>query len=169
MKDLTEAGLSWRDVFVELPIKIRNSNLIQALVADLAPPVTASQADVDRLNLSVAPFLEKNIQALLECVDDLVNEQQKVTMYHKNVARQQQAFAGWLQKRKAENLQRRQEGAEPLPEEDPQQFKPIPEPSMLENYLVSNQLSTHCDQLNLATSDSILKLCLMESLHKACP
>jgi translation initiation factor 3 subunit H len=169
MKDLREADLSWRDVFVELPIKVRNSNLIQAMVADLMPSTTATQSDVDRLNLSVAPFLEKNIQALIECVDDLVSEQQKMTIYHKNVARQQQAFSSWLAKRKADNQQRRQDGLEPLPEEDPQQFKPVPEPSMLDNYLVSNQLSTHCDQLNLAASDSILKLVLMEGVHKACP
>ncbi len=78
LKGFREANLSWRDIFVELPIKIRNSNLVQALVADLAPATTATQADVERLNLSVAPFLEKNIQSLIECVDDIVQEQSKV-------------------------------------------------------------------------------------------
>ena len=64
---------------------------------------TATQGDLDRLNLSVAPFLEKNIESLLESVDDLVAEQQKVTTYHKAVARQAQGVASWLQKRRQEN------------------------------------------------------------------
>lgn len=65
-----------------------------------------TQGDLDRLNLTVAPFLEKNIDALLECVDDMVTEQQKVTTYHKNVARQAQTMAAWLQKRRQENQAR---------------------------------------------------------------
>lgn len=40
------------------------------------PPAGAD--DVDRLNLSVQPFLERNIQAAIDCVDDVLAEQQKV-------------------------------------------------------------------------------------------
>jgi hypothetical protein len=32
-KELREAGVGWRDVFVEVPIKIHNSSLAQALIA----------------------------------------------------------------------------------------------------------------------------------------
>ncbi|EFJ46498.1 eukaryotic translation initiation factor 3h [Volvox carteri f. nagariensis] len=167
LKGFREAGLSWRDIFVELPIKVRNSNLVQALVADLIPAPTATQADVDKLNLSVAPFLERNIQSLVECVDDIVQEQQKVTMYHKTVARQQQLYSAWLVKRRQENTQRLQDNLEALPEEDPTLFKPIPEPSMLDNYLVTNQIATYCDQINIAASEAIQKLFLMESMQKA--
>ncbi|PNW71763.1 hypothetical protein CHLRE_16g676314v5 [Chlamydomonas reinhardtii] len=167
LKGFREANLSWRDIFVELPIRIRNSNLVQALVADLMPAPTATQADVERLNLSSAPFLERNIQSLLECVDDIVAEQQKVTMYHKNVARQQQAYAVWLAKRRQENQQRQADNQEPLPEEDPNLFKPIPEPSMLDNYLVTNQIATYCDQVNVAAGETIQKLFLMEGMQKA--
>jgi translation initiation factor 3 subunit H len=126
----------------------------------------ATQGDLDRLNLSVAPFLEKNIESLLDCVDDLVLEQQKVTTYHKNVARQAQQMTTWLQKRKQENQARRAAGEELLPEEDPTQFKPIPELSLLDNYLISNQLSTYCDQLNIACTQSLQKLYVFESLQK---
>ncbi len=58
--------------------QIQNSALVQALTAELEPVNAATQGDLDRLNLSVAPFLEKNIESLLECVDELVLEQQKV-------------------------------------------------------------------------------------------
>ncbi|KXZ42312.1 hypothetical protein GPECTOR_164g154 [Gonium pectorale] len=167
VKGLRDANLSWRDIFVDLPIKIRNSNLVQAVVADLVPPPTATQADVDRLNLSFAPFLERNIQSLMECVDDIVAEQHKVTSYHKAVARQQQLYASWLAKRRQDNQLLAQEGKELLPEEDPSQFKPIPEPSILDHYLVTAQMASFCDQINAASSEAIQKLFLMEGMQKA--
>ncbi len=46
-------------------------------------------------------------------------------------------------------------------------FKPIPEPSMLDSYLVTNQIATYCDQINFAASEAIQKLFLMESMQKA--
>jgi translation initiation factor 3 subunit H len=146
-------------------MQIHNSALIQALTAELEPVNTATQCDLDRLDLSVAPFLERNIDSLLECVDDLVAEQQKVTNHHKNVARQAQAMASWLQKRRQENQARRAAGEELLPEEDPQQFKPTPELSLLDNYLITNQLSTYCDQLNLACTQSLQKLYVFEAFQ----
>lgn len=166
-KDLREANIAWKDVFQEIPIKIANSALIQALVSELEPDCAASQGDCDRLNLSVAPFLEKNMEALIEGVDDLLNEQGKVTLYHKNVARQAQQMSAWLVKRRQENQARRAAGEELLPEEDPAQFKPIPEPSLLDSYLLNNQLSTFCDQLNIAATQSLQKLYVFEGFAKS--
>mmetsp|Transcript_14500 Transcript_14500/g.31531 ORF Transcript_14500/g.31531 Transcript_14500/m.31531 type:complete len:326 (+) Transcript_14500:145-1122(+) len=165
-KDLLAANIAWKDVFQEIPVKVQTSSLVQALIADLEPANTATQADFDRLNLSVAPFMEKNMESLIDCVDDLVAEQQKVTTYHKNVARQAQAMASWLQKRRQENQARRAAGEEPLPEEDPNLFKPLPEPSLLDSYLISNQLSTYCDQLNMASVQALQKLYVFEALQK---
>lgn len=41
-------GLSWRDVFVEIPITIHNSALAVALMAEIEPPTIATQQDYDR-------------------------------------------------------------------------------------------------------------------------
>ncbi len=87
-------------------------------------------------------------------------------MYHKNIARQAQQQAAWLQKRRQENQARRAAGEELLPEEDATQFKPIPELSLLDNYLISNQLSTYCDQLNIASTQALQKLYVFEALQK---
>lgn len=64
----------------------------------------------------------------------------QVAYYHRAVARQQQQQQQWLQKRRQENAQRRLAGEEPLPEEDPVLFKPVPEPSPLEGFLINNQV-----------------------------
>lgn len=51
---------------------------------------------------------------------------------------------------RAENMARKAAGEEPLPEEDPSNpvFKPVPEPSRLESYLFTNQVSNYCNQIN---------------------
>ncbi len=58
-------------------------------------------------------------------------------------------------------------GEELLPEEDPQQFKPIPEPSLLDPFLVSCQMATYCDQINAAATQTLEKMYVMEALQKA--
>jgi C-terminal region of eIF3h len=49
-----------------------------------------------------------------------------------------------------ENMARKAAGEEPLPEEDLANpiFKPIPEPSRLDSYLITNQISNYCNQIN---------------------
>ncbi len=80
--------MSWKDVFQEVPIKLHSSTLAHALIADLDIVTGASAADLERLNLSSAPFESKCMEGLVECVDDLLNEQQKVSMYHRQVRQQ---------------------------------------------------------------------------------
>jgi translation initiation factor 3 subunit H len=52
-------------------------------------------------------------------------------------------------------------GEELLPEEDPSQFKPLPEPSLLDSFLVTSQISTYCDQINMASTQTMEKLFVM--------
>lgn len=51
---------------------------------------------------------------------------------------------------RAENAARKNTGEEPLPEEDPTNpvFKPIPEPSRLDSFLITNQIANYCNQIN---------------------
>lgn len=51
---------------------------------------------------------------------------------------------------RAENMARKAAGEEPLPEEDPSNpiFKPVPEPSRLDSFLITNQISNYCNQVN---------------------
>jgi translation initiation factor 3 subunit H len=58
-------------------------------------------------------------------------------------------------------------GEELLPEEDPALFKPIPEPSQLDNFLILNQIANYTDQVNTAAGQSLQKLYAMEGLQRA--
>ncbi len=59
----------------------------------------ASDADTERLSLSVAPKLESNLSLLNACLDDVFLEQQTVSQYARALAWQQQQQAQWLQVR----------------------------------------------------------------------
>ncbi|KAI3798527.1 hypothetical protein L1987_33804 [Smallanthus sonchifolius] len=108
----------------------------------------------------------RNMEFLIDCMDDLSMEQQKFQFYYRNLSRQQAQQQTWLQKRRAENMARNAAGEEPLPEEDPSNpiFKPLPEPSRLDSYL-TNQVSNYCNQINSVAGQSFSKLYLMKALH----
>ncbi|CAA2957492.1 eukaryotic translation initiation factor 3 subunit H [Olea europaea subsp. europaea] len=147
---LREKNLSWVDIFEEIPIKVSNSALISAFMTELETDTPVKQCGYDRLQLSTNPFLERNMEFLIECMDDLSMEQQKFQFYYRNLSRQQAQQQAWLQKRRTENMSRKAAGEEPLPEEDPSNpvFKPIPEPSRLDSFLITNQISNYCNQIN---------------------
>ena len=63
------------------------------------------------------------------------------------------------------SLHCRANGEEPLPEEDTVLFKPIPEPNPLDTYLLNNQISNCCEQLNQISATALQKLHLVESLQ----
>ncbi|CAK9170623.1 unnamed protein product [Ilex paraguariensis] len=97
---LREKNLSWVDIFEEIPIKVSNSALISAFMTELEADTPVTQCDYDRLQLSTNPFLEKNVEFLIECMDDLSMEQQKFQYYYRNLSRQQAQQQAWLQKRR---------------------------------------------------------------------
>ncbi|CAA7020773.1 unnamed protein product [Microthlaspi erraticum] len=165
---LREKNFSWMDIFEEIPIKVSNSALVSAFMTELETDTPVSQGDYDRLHSSTTPFLENNMEFLIKCMDDLSMEQQKFQYYYRNLSRQQAQQQAWLQKRRSENMSRKSAGEEPLPEEDPSNpiFKPIPEPSRLESFLITNQVSNFCGQINGVAGQNFSRLYLTKALHE---
>ena len=157
---LQDKGLSWSDIFEEIPVTVCNSALAAAVVAACAPREAAQQSVFDQLSLSFTPFLETNLEFLNECMDDLNSESQRAVYHTRALARQQAQQAQWITKRRAENAARRATGQEPLPEEEPGNplFKPLPEPSRLDGYLIVNQMSNYCLQMENHGRKSLEKI-----------
>ena len=160
------------EVFQELPIKVRNSHLNSALLLELQDEcgIQPNASDFSRLELNTNPFLEKQLQLLIECIEDLQAESNKLQHYERAVQRQKSAQSQYLTKKKAEGAARRARGEEPLPEEDLSTnalFKPITKPSRLESLLITNQMSAYCQQINAFSGQSFAKLFLMQSLNGA--
>ena len=165
---IAERNLPWNDIFTEIPVTVTSSALAGAVLSlTSGAGAMAGQADFDQLGLSTNPFLEKNLEFLNECMDDLASEGQKVAYHARAVARQQSQQAAWVQKRRAENAQRRAQGQEVLPEEEPGNplFKPLPEPSRLDGFLIVNQVANYCAQVDQFGTKSVQKLYLAECLQ----
>jgi len=161
-ESITKAGLSFDALYEEVPLKIHHSSLAGALLADL--PLAG--AEVERLDMPPAPFLEKHVEYVVGCLEDLSLEQSKLHYFQRNLQRQVAQQAAWIQKRKAENAARKHNGEEPLPESDPNNpiFKPLPEPPHLDSLLIENHIDLFCTQLNRHASESLAKLHLLETL-----
>ncbi len=165
---LKAAGTAWGDVFDELPVSIITRPLGAALLRTaLGPRPALDEADADRLALAAGAATGRTLDHLGDCLDDLAAESSRVSHYHRSVARQQQAAAAFAARRRQENAARRLAGEPPLPEEDPALAKAVPEPSPLDGFLVTAQVSAYCDTLAAGAAGALEKLELLEGLLRA--
>jgi len=164
------APIATSGIFEEVPIRIHNSHVFRALLHELAEKDDLD-CDFDRLDLGTNPFLEKNLQFLIEQVDELSECHQQASYWKQRIAKIRTAQAQWTAERKAENERRVAEGEEPLPEEDPTNplFKPLTnfaKVDRLDTLLLTAQIGKYCDQVNNFVGQSFSKLFLAGSLHK---
>jgi len=157
-ESLDSSNMTFNDILEEVPIRIHNSQLINALLYDMEGSDILS-AHFERLNLGFGPFLEKNLEFLAESLDDLATEQTKFQYYQKSLQRQQSQIAAYKQKKAAE-------GSTAEDEEIAQMFKPLSQPSRLESLLITNQINKYCEQVNKYAGTSFAKLFLYAGLQK---
>jgi hypothetical protein len=112
------------NIFDELPIQVHNSHLVTALLHDLDSPVadanrlpslttftstqkTATLAEdnaplapnLEVLDLELDPFMQKNLENLLDCADAQQQEHNNYQYWQRSVAREQVKIQAWLTKR----------------------------------------------------------------------
>ncbi|KAG6419858.1 hypothetical protein SASPL_116370 [Salvia splendens] len=139
---LREKNLSFVNIFEEIPIKVSNSALISAFMTELEADTPVTQCGYDRPQLSTSPIQWNNKRSV------------SFQFYYRNLSRQEAQKQAWLQKRRVR---------EPLPEEDPTNpiFKPTPEPSRLDSFLVTNQIANYCNQINGYSVVNLLQVCFL--------
>ncbi len=170
---LARNKLTHRDILEEIPIEIRASTLATGLLHSLSPPPSASSTKLttmatnntldfpnfDSLDLSIDPYLEKNLEYLLDSVDDFNYEQSVLQYYQRQLSREQSKISVWQAKRKSENQLRSATGQPPLPEDEwTRLFKLPTEPSRLESLLVSSQIDRYCEQIDEHAGPTLSKL-----------
>jgi len=162
---LNQEGITSKDIFQELPITVTNSSLVAAMFSVLQRDSQADQGTFDRLHISEPDSLEKNLEFMMDSVDEYHSKVYQVSQYHRMSQRLEVQHQQWLQKRKAENASRRAAGDDPLSEEDPN-YTPLNEPSRMESFLISNQTTNFSEKIALAGGQTLQKLCVMDSLYK---
>jgi translation initiation factor 3 subunit H len=166
---LAAAGKTHADIFEEIPIKIQNTSLANALLYELESRGVVPKPDPARLETTSNQLLEKNMEFLIEESEELISEQNKLQYHYRALQRQQQSQSKWIQQRKQENAARRRKGQEELPEKGDESdpvWKPIPPPPQLESLLITNQIQYYCEQGNKLLGASLDKHMIMNGLSK---
>ncbi|KAF9569565.1 hypothetical protein EC968_002462 [Mortierella alpina] len=188
---LAKAKLSFSNIFEELPITIRNTALLKALLfelettdesvevstshlttykhgnASLNNNKSALAPSFDMLDLSLDPYVAKNLENLMDTIDDHHQEQGNYAYWQRSVERENKKKAAYILNRKTENARRAQAGQAPLPNEDvDSMFKFPAEPSRLDHLLISGQIDNYCKQINEFAGPTLGKLFAVGELQK---
>ena len=157
---------------VELPLQIHSSHLLTAFLHQLPSKPPTSELpfptdlatlsakgsnnrdaplypNLDSLDLSIDPFLEKTCDLLLDSIETHHTELNNYQYYQRQLGREQAKITAWQQKRKAENASRLLTKQAPLPEDEwTKLFKLPQEPNRLEVLLNSRQVEQYARQVD---------------------
>ncbi len=192
---LKNLKVGYENLFVELPIVVRNSALTNIVMSELEEMIP-EEAGTKYLDLGTATVLETQLRSMMDRVDELNQEAIKFNRYQSMVIRQQQDKNRMLAKRQQENAalnryqsmvirqqqdknrmlaKRQQENAAraakdepPLPEEDiNKSLRPIPVPQRLNPMITAGQINTYSQHISQFCAQSLAKLYITQSLQNA--
>lgn len=131
------------DMFMELPITVSSSAIIEAFLVDWAisdPISTTSQVGV--LDVENQAFLEKNVQLLMNSLADLAEEQNKMIMFERQAARKGDP----PQKGGRDRFRQNQA-----------------QPRQLDTMVLSQQIQNYCKAINSFAGDTFGKIYLVSN------
>eukprot|EP01117_Protostelium_nocturnum_P006230 TRINITY_DN2248_c0_g1_i2.p1 TRINITY_DN2248_c0_g1~~TRINITY_DN2248_c0_g1_i2.p1 ORF type:complete len:312 (+),score=100.74 TRINITY_DN2248_c0_g1_i2:138-1073(+) len=150
-ENLTKSGVSFDDIYVEIPVEITNISLASAFLLEVED--SGNNEPVDKLDASQStPYLEKTLETLIDTLEDLGSEHMKFQFYQKNVQRQAALQTKWLQNRR--------EGADEMVP------KSVVEPSRLDSLVYTNQIDNYCQQIKQFSGNNFAKLWLLGGVSK---
>lgn len=151
-------GLTYENILESVPVVLKTSPLSKVFIDEVRGK-SDSTSPLARLDLASQQYLEKNLELLMTCVDDLNAETQKYSTYLKEANRRDQLVAQYELRYKAECADREARGLEPLPHEDIEAMhKPVKAPSRLEALLVTSQINRYAAQVQGFSSTNFAKL-----------
>jgi len=165
IKDLK---MSFESMMTEVPIMIKNSHLMNALLLELQEQLPLDVGGSQFLDLGTSGTLETQLRVMMDSVDELNQESIKFNKHQNLVLKQYQDKTRWVQKRQIENQARAARGEEPLPDEDINKvFKPLPPPSRINPLILSGTISNTSEEVSEFCSQSMAKLFITEPLQDA--
>lgn len=139
---MIEAGLTYESCFVEIPVVIHNSHLVD--LAALSLPAPKKQ----ELTVPTQSLLETESSDIMDVIDDFNYDQNSFSHYQRQLAREKQKVVAWQQRRAAENRARDAVDKPLLPTDEwKTMFKLPDEPSRAENLLTSGRLQSDCERM----------------------
>merc|ERR1712125_85222 len=126
------------NMFVEIPISIHSPVIVEAFLVDWAVTDPMSATQIEALDVENQVFLEKNVQLLIQSLQELAEEQTKMQLYERNAGRQDS-------KGKGRNMK-----------------SPQP-PKQLDTMILSQQIQNYCKQINNSAGDAFSKVFLLSN------
>lgn len=187
---LVEAKLTYSNILVELPLVIANSQLAAALLHEInddfelltdclvsGPVIDFSSStssffltpNYSALELNIEPYIEKNLQTLLDTFEDYTAEQNTLQYHQRALAREKARIINYMQTKQSENESRVARGLSELTleteEQVAQKFKVPPEPSRMDLMLVNHHINTCCNQLSQFGGPALTKMYATQALQ----
>lgn len=171
-QNLIEHRLTFSNVLIEMPVHIRNSALLDAMLTTLTteqapdvrivPPTSREELSSSLssgrvlvppnymdLNLALEPVLVSTMESTLDAAETYAAEAGNVGYQARQIAREKARADAFVARRKAENATRESAGLAPLPLDEVHKLFKIPaEPNRLESLLLLNQLDSAAQRLS---------------------
>lgn len=166
LETISKSGISWEDVFEQVPVRITNSHLVRAWLHTM-PANLKQPADQALRPDQPEPFLEKNFECMIESIEQLSQESSRFQYHQRALARQIAQQTTFLQKRKQENEVRKRQGL--TLEDDVANnplFKPLTEPPRFESLLISSQIGNYTNEIANFCGQSFNNHFLLRSLQQ---
>ncbi|SZF00390.1 unnamed protein product [Blumeria hordei] len=180
---LQKSKFSYKEIMVELPIVIHNSHLLTSFLHQLPTTIPAKSQipaslseinnkqtpiplypNMDSLDLSIDPFLEKTCDQLLDSIETHHTELNNFQYFQRQLAREQTKITAWKTKRAAENVTRVTQKLPPLPEDEWDKLFKLPaEPSRLESMINARQVDQYSRQVDGFTATICSKMFAVKS------
>jgi translation initiation factor 3 subunit H len=156
----------------EIPVKIRINPLLNSVLGILTethrsplPHALPSEATTSAIPPTYSTLnsgsvgLTRNIEQLIEAVDNYKLEESNLAYLSRQIAREKLKVDQYVGKRREENAIRVAQGLAPLPEENVNRlFKVPPEPSRLESMLLLGQIDGFSKSLASASSTGLVTM-----------
>ena len=181
-QNLIEHRLTFSNVLIEMPVHIRNSALLDAMLTTLTteqapdvrivPPTSREELSSSLssgrvlvppnymdLNLALEPVLVSTMESTLDAAETYAAEAGNVGYQARQIAREKARADAFVARRKAENATRESAGLAPLPLDEVHKLFKIPaEPNRLESLLLLNQLDSAAQRLSETAAVGALQL-----------
>merc|ERR1712098_851335 len=153
---MQKSKLTYKDILIELPASLSD------LTAD-APQIPL-YPNLESLDLSIDPFLERTCDQLLDSIETHYTELNNFQYFQRQLAREQTKVTAWKTKRAAENATRATQKLAPLPEDEWERLFKLPtEPSRLEGMLNARQVEQYSRQVDGFTASITSKMFAVKS------
>lgn len=156
------------EILVEIPLKIKNAGHVSAFIRCLHDSHKEEiDCDFETLSLNSSDaYTERHLEMVGNWLDDFLDEQKRLHMYSKVIAKPRQEQIRAMNKRRVENEERIEDGKEEIPIN--LDLKPLPEgPPRLDHILLMGQLDKYCKQVNTHVDASFHKLFATSHIHNS--